>query len=51
VDVYNSAHAADIIHVPADEFAEFADRVKAGEFDGLYPEPPQDGLPAPGPDL
>jgi hypothetical protein len=38
VDVYDSRHPADILHVAADVFAAFVARTKAGRYDHLVPD-------------
>jgi hypothetical protein len=51
VDVYDRRHPSDILHVPADEFAAFVARAKAGGFDHLVPDelkPPAGPPPEPG---
>ncbi|HEY2238859.1 MAG TPA: hypothetical protein VGI21_08715 [Streptosporangiaceae bacterium] len=35
VDLSDGRHPADVLHVPADEFAAFVQRVKAGAYDHL----------------
>jgi hypothetical protein len=38
VDVYDTRHPSDILHMAADEFAAFVARAKAGGFDHLVPD-------------
>lgn len=37
VDVFNTRHPCEVLHSPADEFAAFIARAKAGYFDHLIP--------------
>jgi hypothetical protein len=37
VDVFDTTHPADVLHFPADVFAAFIERAKAGKYDDLCP--------------
>jgi hypothetical protein len=51
VDVFDTSHPYEVIHQPADHFAAFLAKAKAGHFDHLVPtevKPPAGDPPVPG---